>query len=154
MSHSTPPRLRQLAITDFIGPSAVPSQEVYIAPNPHNAPKKKTRHAPNAVPVVPVVRPPYMKPKELVRTLFPLVHMRQINPCTFISDGRYKSNPALLRCCRPHCHPRSHPWAQAFKGHSRSDSSSSHLSRVPIFWSAYLIVVVPLSMLFGNAPFL
>ena len=95
MSHGTPPRPRQLAITDFIGPSAVPSQEVYIAPNPHNAPKKKTRHAPNAVPVVPVVRPPYMKPKELVRTLFPLVHMRQINPRKFTRDGRYKSNPNI-----------------------------------------------------------
>ena len=95
MSHSTPPRLRQLVITDFIGPSTVPSQEVYIAPNAPNAPKKKPRLAPNAVPAVPVVRPPYMKPKELVRTLFPLVHMRQINPRKFTRDGRYKSNPNI-----------------------------------------------------------
>ena len=96
MSYGTPPRVRQLPITNFVGPSAVPSQEAYIAPVPPNAPKKKARYAPSAGPApVPVVCPPYMKPRDLVKNLYPLVHMRQINPLQFTRDGRFKSNPNI-----------------------------------------------------------
>ena len=93
MSYCTPPHARQLPITDFVGPSAVPSQESYIAPVPPNALKKKARYAPSAGPVpVPVVCPPYMKPRDLVKNLYPLVHMRQINPRKFTRDDCFKSN--------------------------------------------------------------
>ena len=77
MSHGTPPRAKQSAITDFIGPSAAPSQESGIAHVAPNAPKKKARYSPNAAPAPAlVVRPPYIKPRDLVRNLYPLVHMR------------------------------------------------------------------------------
>ena len=74
-----------------------------------------------------LVCPPYMKPRDLVRNLYPLVHMCQINPRKlFTSDGHeHPEHSALLQTLL------TSP-AQALHTDFQTDLSSSHLCGVPL----------------------